>query len=130
MRVVRIAPRAVATLPEAELADAAAAAVRIAGEHTAAADIVAVAHTAAAVRTVVAAAGPAAMPARAAGFRIPAEAVARRPSVIPGRFARTAEVAEEALRPPAPRPPSPGRRRKGSLSSREEHRVRIADISS
>jgi hypothetical protein len=36
----------------------------------------------------------------------------------------------EARRPHKPRPPSPVRRRKGSLFSREERRVRIADISS
>ena len=39
-------------------------------------------------------------------------------------------AAAEALPPRKPRPPSPVRRRKGSLSSREERRVRIADISS
>jgi len=82
----------------------------------------AVAHTAAAA---VEMEGPAAAarPERAVGprslRRIPAEAVATEPLVV-----------QEALPLRKPPPPSLVRRKKGSLSSREEHRVRIADISS
>jgi hypothetical protein len=78
-------------------------------------------HTAAAA---VEAAGPAAAkPGRMAGLRsllhIPAEVVAMERPVDP-----------EALPPPEPLPPLPDRRKTGSLSSRAERRVRIADISS
>jgi hypothetical protein len=103
-----------------------------AAEHTAAvaaevAAVAAAAHTAGAAEhtaaAVVEAAGPAvAKPGRMAGLRsllrIPAEVVAMERSVGP-----------EAP-PPVPLPPLPDRRKTGSLSSRAERRVRIADISS
>jgi hypothetical protein len=122
--------------------EGAAAEAHIVAEHTAAAaDIAAVAAAAEGVAVDDAAAGIAGphtaaeaaeasavvakRPAPAEGRRIPAEVVATEPTVRE-RIARAAE---------APRPqklllPALVRRRKGSLSSRGEHRVRIADISS
>jgi len=63
--------------------------------------------------------------AAAAGRRNPAGVVAMAPPAIRDRPASV-----EARRPHKPPPPSPVRRRKGSLFSRGERRVRIADISS
>jgi hypothetical protein len=62
----------------------------------------------------------------AEGDRNPAEVVAMGPL----GFRKHTERAAEALRPQEPPLPAPVRRRKGNLSLRGEHRVRIADISS
>lgn len=58
--------------------------------------------------------------------RIQAVVVAREPPVFRVRRAQAAE----ALQPQKPPLPAPVPRRMGSLSSKGEHRVRIADISS
>lgn len=80
----------------------------VAAEHTAAAAAVEVAGPAAVARRV-----------RAVGCHIPAEVVATE-----------APAAEEALPRRKLPPPAPARRKTGSLSWKEEHRVRTADISS
>jgi len=119
--------------------EGAAAEAHIVAEHTAAAaDIAAVAAAAEGVAVDDAAAGIAGPhtaaeasavvakpPAPAEGRRIPAGVVATEPAVRE----RIAPAAE-ALRQQKPPLPAPVRRRNGSLSSRGEHRVRIADISS
>src|SRR5580698_1712149 len=104
---------------------AAVAAARLSAERTAEPNT-----AAAGARTAVAAAAPvgpeAARLARpVSGPRIPQEVVATAPSANQARPAWA-----EGPRPQKPPPPSPVRRRKGSLFSREERRVRIADISS
>jgi hypothetical protein len=124
----QVAPAGAAAEPHivaehtAAAADIAAeqAAAGIAGPHTAAAAVVAPESRTAAEAAV------AKRPAPAEGRRIPAEVVATEPPVFRGHIARAAE----ALQPQKLPLPAPVRRKMGNLSSRGEHRVRIADISS
>jgi hypothetical protein len=118
--------RTAAEVAEVEVeARIAAAAARLSAEH------IAEPNTAAAgARTAVAVAGlvgaEAARLARpVSGLRIPQEVVATAPSANQARPALA-----EGPRPQKPPPPSPVRRKKGSLFSREGRRVRTADISS
>jgi len=125
-----IAPGTVARLPAEARACIAAVAAE---ERIAAAGIVvepAAAHIAAAEAAVVAertaaAGGPAAVARRA-------RAVGRRSLFRTGGEVVATErpVAEEALWLLKSQPPSPVRRKRGNPSSKGEHRVRIADISS
>ena len=106
----------------------AAAEARIVAAHTAAVADIAGPHTAAAVVALEPRTGAEAArrPAPGEGGRIREAVVATEPLGFREHIVRVAE----ALRPRKLLPPAPVRRRKGSLSSRGEHRVRIADISS